>query len=81
MPDDLGARIRERRERRGWTQAKLAELMRERGHKSLATSRQSEVETGQRKVTAEEAISYARIFGIALTDLLGVPDFEDTQKS
>lgn len=76
MPEDLGARIRQRRQERGWTQAELAAKMRGRGHESMTTSRQSEVERGIRKIDVDEAISYARIFGTPLTELLGVPDKE-----
>lgn len=78
MPEDLGQRIREIRERRGMTQSELASAMRKRGNKSITQQRQSEVEDNIRRVTVDEAISYARILCVPLSELLGVPDFEES---
>lgn len=76
MPPDIGSRIRGFRKQRGLTQTELAEQMHQRGHTTFNQKRQSEIELGLRSVSADEAIAYARILGVPITQLLGVPDTE-----
>lgn len=73
-PETLGERIRRHRERLEWTQEQLSARMQLRGHSTVTRQRIGEIENGQRDVTAGEAISFARVFGVAITALLGVPD-------
>lgn len=73
----LAANIGTYRDRRGWTQEELAIKMQLRGHKTITQPRQAEIEQGRRDVSAAELVSYARIFGIRITELLGVPDLAE----
>ena len=64
-----GARIRLYRESIGMTQEELAEQT------GIVASSISKIEHGTRKVTLEEAVRFAEIFGISLLDLAGLPEF------
>lgn len=70
----LGMRIKELRKVRGISQEVLVTQLQLRGHTTMTQQRQSMVELGQRDISAGELVSYARILGIPITELLGVPD-------
>lgn len=70
----IGQRIRRLRKARKWSQEKLAAEMQLRGH-SLTRQRIGEIEHGIRRVQAEEAIDFARIFDVPITEILGVPNY------
>ena len=72
--ESLGQRIRRLRLARGWTFDQLSARMQVRGHDTLIRQRLIEIEQDRRDVTAGELVSFARVFGVAITALLGVPD-------
>lgn len=77
LAEGLGERIRQFRTTKvKLTQDALAIRMQTRGHSTMNDRRISEIELGKRDVTVGEAVSFARIFGIPISTLLGVPDFE-----
>lgn len=61
----LGKKVRELRERRGWTQAQLAEKV---GYSSSAGV--NEVEQGRANASAERLVRLADAFGVSVGDLL-----------
>jgi transcriptional regulator with XRE-family HTH domain len=73
----LGNRIKQLRIDRGMSQEQLAQRMQLRGHVRFVQPRQAEVESGVKPVTIDEAISYARILRVPLTELLDVPDYAE----
>lgn len=76
LPEPIGDRIRRYREaqRPKMLQKELSAKMQARGHDKITRERISDIERGERSVTAEELVSFARVFGVAITELLGVPD-------
>ncbi len=66
---DLGARLREARTARGWTQEQAAERM------GLARTTMVAMEKGERRVKPEELVQLARLYGRKLSLLLrpGIP--------
>jgi transcriptional regulator with XRE-family HTH domain len=70
----FGARIRELREARRWTQGQLLDLLVISGAplSSSATAAISRIESGQRNVTLFEAITLAELFDVTLDELVGV---------
>lgn len=71
-PDgDIGRRVKATRELRGWTQAKLAELLVEHGIEPMHTSTVQKIEAGDRSVSVGEAAGIADVFGLSLDALLG----------
>lgn len=77
LPEPVGSRIRKFRETREWTQEVLAAKMQVQGHSTLYPERITEIEKGRRVVRPEELVSFARVFRIRISDLLGVPDCSD----
>jgi transcriptional regulator with XRE-family HTH domain len=76
MPHEtIGKRIRRIRLERDKSLADLSAAMILRGHKSLTDRRLSEIENGKRQVKVQELISFARVLDVAITKLLGVPDY------
>jgi transcriptional regulator with XRE-family HTH domain len=69
--DDLALRIQREREKRGWSTAGLAQRMTEVGC-PLNQSAIWKIENGQprRRITVDEAIAFARVFGMTFEDLL-----------
>jgi transcriptional regulator with XRE-family HTH domain len=76
LPEPLGDRIRRFRDARGWSQARLAEEMQDRGHTTLVQQRIDMIEHDRRVVRPEELVDLARVFNVPISELLGVPDFD-----
>jgi transcriptional regulator with XRE-family HTH domain len=76
LPEPLGQRIRRFREakRPKMRQTDLSAKMQAQGHDTMTRERITEIESGKRDVSAEEVVSFARVLGVAITELLGVPD-------
>jgi transcriptional regulator with XRE-family HTH domain len=58
------------------TQAALAAKMQLRGHATMVDRRIHEIEHGRRYIRHDELVSFARVFKIPITELLGVPDYD-----
>lgn len=58
----IGARLRELRERRGWSQVELARKL------LLSQSRLSNIERGAQSLTAEELLETLRLFNVPVTE-------------
>lgn len=77
-PEKVFARqLRTTRERRGWTQAQLAERLSEMGVK-LAQSALSKIESGERGVGLDECLSIAAALGVS-PGSLAIPKAKDLQ--
>lgn len=63
-PRDLGARLREARNARGWTQEQAAEAL------GVARTTMTAIEKGERKVKPDELVRLARFYGRKLSALL-----------
>lgn len=63
-PADLGARLRQARNARGWTQAQAAEAL------GVARTTVTAMEKGERRVQPEELAELARLYGRKLSTLL-----------
>lgn len=74
LPEPLGQRICRCRIRAGLNQVDLAVAMQEHGHHTITRQRIGEIENGRREVTAVELVTMARVLGVPITELLGVPD-------
>lgn len=74
LPEPLGNRIRRFRLAADLAQVDLASRMQARGHQTISRQRIQEIENGQRVVKPNELVSLARILGVSITELLGVPD-------
>lgn len=68
-------RLRETRENRGWSQSELAQLMTDSG-RPMNTTALLRVESGERKLTLDEAIALANILRAAPANLLSPPGGE-----
>ena len=79
LSEPVGARIRKFREARGWTQEALAAKMQVQGHSTIYPERITEIEKGRRVVRPEELVSFARVFRVQISHLLGVPDYADQE--
>lgn len=80
LSEPVGVRVRKFREARGWTQETLAAKMQVQGHSTLYPERITEIEKGRRVVRPEELVSFARVFHISISNLLGVPDFAEPDR-
>lgn len=69
--DQLRAQLRGERERRGWSQAKLSQVLSEHGIDGKYPSTITKIESGDRAVHADELVAFAEIFGISVDALLG----------
>lgn len=63
-PRDLGARLREARNARGWTQQQAAEAI------DVARTTMTAIEKGERRLQSDELVQLARIYGRKLSSLL-----------
>lgn len=70
MVTQLRKRLREERERRGWSQAHIAKLLSDNGIPMYATT-VAKVEAGERAVRIEELAGIADLFEVSLDGLLG----------
>src|SRR5258705_8927715 len=62
--------VRAERERRGWSQSQVAELLRGKGFR-VHTTTIAKIEAGDRAVPIDEASAIADVFGTSLDRLLG----------
>jgi transcriptional regulator with XRE-family HTH domain len=67
--DDFRERVRRLRERRRWSQAELADRV----HFAVNQSVISKIESGERKVTIDEAFELARAFEVEPAALIAPP--------
>lgn len=63
-PRILGARVREAREARDWTQKQVADRL------GVARTTMVAIEKGERQLKAEELVALARVFDVSLSSLL-----------
>ena len=71
---DIGSRLRTARELAGLSQAQVAKML------SLHRPSISEIEAGNRKVSAEELTKLADIYDVGISWLTGAEDDEDNEK-
>lgn len=64
-------RVRDERERRGWSQSDLSKLLQENGSHSIYPSTVAKIEAGDRRVAIDEAQAIAELFGVSVDSLLG----------
>ena len=72
----VGERVKALREERGWSAQKLANECARAGATSLSRSAIAKIEASLRRLRTDEAVTLARVFGLALDDLLG-PEADD----
>lgn len=75
--ESLARRIQYERERRGWSQSKLAEYVTEAGCPiNQSAIWKIEVHKGmpRRRITVDELMAFADVFGLSIADLLVHPD-------
>jgi transcriptional regulator with XRE-family HTH domain len=72
----VAQRIRQERRAKGWTLDTLARKLQRETGTTVAPSALSMVENGKRRITLNEALAYAEVFGIGLPDLIE-PKSED----
>lgn len=74
-------RIREERERRGWSQEQLATNVRWRtsGRVSLHPTAVTRLEKGQRSISLDEAVAFALALGLTVSELIGHADVDQTR--
>ncbi|MEP7738291.1 helix-turn-helix transcriptional regulator [Nocardioides sp. 31GB23] len=76
----LASRIKELRTQRGWTQPQLVRALAEHGchvPQSAISRLEASATAGGRSITVDEALGFARTFGLALEDLLLPPGFAE----
>ena len=69
--DLLRQRIRDERERRRWSQAQVAEALNNRVNSGYDSTTIAKMESGQRRVSADELVMLADIFGATADALAG----------
>lgn len=69
--DYFSKALRAERERRGWSQARLAELLSDKGISSMHWTTVAKIEKGDRSVRIDEAAAVADLFEVSLDTLLG----------
>lgn len=77
VTETLGDRVRRVRLAKGYTQRDVVVQMHLRGHSTWDEDTVADIEHGRRKMfRPKELISLARILGLAISALLGVPDID-----
>ncbi len=70
--DELfGKRVRVERERRGWSQTKMAKLLTDKKIEPMYATTVAKIEAGSRSVRINEAVAIADLFEVPLDGLLG----------
>jgi transcriptional regulator with XRE-family HTH domain len=69
----FGKQVRDLRKSQGLSQARLAELLRDKGFNAAHPSTVAKVEGGDRATTLDEVAAYAAVFGVSIDLLLGQP--------
>ncbi|MEU9001235.1 helix-turn-helix transcriptional regulator [Streptomyces sp. NPDC048551] len=71
--DHAAARINIERRHRGWSTTSLSDRLNHSGSR-MNPSAVWRIENGKRRIHLDEAIGFAQVFGIALTDLVSPPE-------
>ena len=66
----FGERLRDLRDRRGWSQTELAKLLTANGFRAYGTT-VAKIEANERDLRVEEAAVFADVFGCSIDQLLG----------
>lgn len=74
----IGERVRVQREARGWTQAKLGELVGSQLGQEWPRQAISAAEKGKRAFTAAELVTFAHVLGVGIGHLLTPPPGVDS---
>jgi transcriptional regulator with XRE-family HTH domain len=70
--DELfGKRVRDERERQGWSQTKMAKLLTDKKIEPMYATTVAKIEAGSRSVRINEAVAIADLFEVPLDGLLG----------
>lgn len=70
--DDLiGARIKAKREHRGWSQSEMAKFLADHGIESMHPTTIAKIEAGSRSIRVNEAVAIADLFEMTVDALLG----------
>jgi transcriptional regulator with XRE-family HTH domain len=79
---NLAKRIQREREQRGWTYEALARRMTDAGC-TMQPSAVHKIEKGSppRRITVDEAVTFAGVFGMTLNDLLQPPEVAATKRA
>lgn len=72
IDEEIGARVRHRRELLGLSKAELVRRLRGRGHLTLYPERQREIERGKRMIKPGELVDYCRELRCPLWWILGI---------
>ncbi|MFE9836358.1 MULTISPECIES: helix-turn-helix domain-containing protein [Streptomyces] len=70
--DNAAQRIKAEREQRGWSTTTLSDRLNEAGYE-MNPSAVWRIENGKRRINLDEAIGFAEVFGVSLSNLVGPP--------
>ncbi|MFJ6408163.1 helix-turn-helix domain-containing protein [Streptomyces hydrogenans] len=70
--ENAAKRIKAERENRGWSTTTLSDRLNEAGYE-MNPSGVWRIENGKRRINLDEAIGFAEIFGVSLSNLVGPP--------
>ncbi|MEW1696462.1 helix-turn-helix transcriptional regulator [Streptomyces sp. NPDC091278] len=70
--DNAAKRIKAERENRGWSTTTLSDRLNEAGYE-MNPSAVWRIENGKRRINLDEAIGFAEVFGVSLSNLVGPP--------
>jgi transcriptional regulator with XRE-family HTH domain len=74
VDEQFGQRVKQNRERKGWTQQQMAAMLAEKGIQPMHATTVAKIEAGDRSVRINEAVGIANLFEMALDALVGRPD-------
>ncbi|MFF6790786.1 transcriptional regulator with XRE-family HTH domain [Streptomyces filamentosus] len=70
--ENAAKRIKAERDQRGWSTTTLSERLNEAGYE-MNPSGVWRIENGKRRINLDEAIGFAEVFGVSLSNLVGPP--------
>ncbi|WP_338677712.1 helix-turn-helix transcriptional regulator [Streptomyces sp. SCSIO 30461] len=70
--ENAAKRIKVEREQRGWSTTTLSDRLNEAGYE-MNPSGVWRIENGKRRINLDEAIGFAEVFGVSLSNLVGPP--------
>ncbi|WP_327375428.1 helix-turn-helix domain-containing protein [Streptomyces sp. NBC_01216] len=70
--DNAAQRIKAEREKRGWSTTTLSDRVNEAGYE-MNPSAVWRIENGKRRINLDEAIGFASVFGVSLSNFVGPP--------
>ncbi|MGW8993056.1 helix-turn-helix domain-containing protein [Streptomyces zhihengii] len=70
--DNAAKRIKAERENRGWSTTTLSDRLNDAGYE-MNPSAVWRIENGKRRINLDEAIGFAEVFGVSLSNLVGPP--------